>query len=303
MSWFTDWWQEIGLIGQIMACAAIPMTVVLLLQAILMLIGVGFGHDSDSGFDSDDADLDADFDTDFDTDLDTDFDTDFGADVSVDLDADFDADFGADFSMDASADADADFDMSVDVSADAGTDFDSDSGLDASFDSGGGMGFHSGGAGLHPGGGGAHAGAAHTASHAGGLKVFTVRGIVAFFAIGGWAGLAALTAGIKPLWAIQLSLVAGVAAMLLASVVIKFALRMQSSGNIDLRNAISQTAEVYITIPPLRSNTGRVTMVLQERFVEIEAVTDSETPLKTNTMVEIVGLAGSDCLVVRQKQE
>jgi len=303
MSWFTEWWQEIGLIGQIMACAAIPMTVVLLLQAVLMLIGLGLGHDPDGGVDSDDAGFDADSDADFDTDFDADFDADFTAD----LDSGFDADFSAGLDMDASVDVEIDYDLSADMDVDAGVGFDSESDFDAGFDSGGAgfnssAGLHS-GTGFHSDGAGAHTGASHAASHTGGLKLFTVRGIVAFFAIGGWAGLAALTAGVKPLWAVQIALVAGVAAMLLASVVIKFALRMQSSGNIDLRNAIAQTAEVYITIPPLRSKTGRVTMVLQERFIEIEAVTDSETPLKTNTMVEIVGLAGSDCLVVRQKRE
>ena len=130
------------------------------------------------------------------------------------------------------------------------------------------------------------------------VRILTVRGIVAFFAIGGWAGLAALTAGIRPLFSIQIALLSGVAAMLLASFAIRFALKMQSSGNISLRNALSQTAEVYITIPPSRSNIGKVTMVLQERFIEADAVTDFETPIKPNTKVEIVGLASADCVVV-----
>ena len=88
--------------------------------------------------------------------------------------------------------------------------------------------------------------------------------------------------------------------MLLASMVIKFALRMQSSGNINFKNALSKTADVYITIPPSRSNSGKVTMVLQERFVEAEAVTDSETAIKSGTKVEVIGLADTDCLIVRQ---
>jgi len=130
-------------------------------------------------------------------------------------------------------------------------------------------------------------------------RIFTVRGIVAFFAIGGWAGLAALSGGIPKLWSVQIALLSGVAAMLLASAVIKFALRMQSSGNINLKNAISKLADVYITIPPKRSSPGKVTMVLQERFVELDAVTDSETEIRPNTKVEVIGLVGTDCLIVR----
>lgn len=130
------------------------------------------------------------------------------------------------------------------------------------------------------------------------FKIFTIRGIVAFFALGGWAGLAALSAGIPTLWSIQIALLAGVAAMIIAFFAIRFALRMQDSGNLDLNNALSKRAEVYITIPPLRSNTGKVTMVLQERFVELDAVTDSEQALSPKTKVAVVGVTDKGCLVV-----
>ena len=281
MGWFLDWWREIGLVGQIMACAAIPTSILLMLQVILMLIGAGFGGDSDS-FDSDGAD--AEFDG---------FDGD-GPDVSFDG---FDGD-SADISFDG-------FDGS---GIDAGIDgldgsgavfgahgYDGTADLDSD-------GFHGGGA-YHGYGSGddmdadvSHGSSIHKFS---GTRMFTVRGIIAFFAIGGWAGLAALSAGIPVIWSIQISLLAGVAAMILSYVVIKFAMRMQSSGNIDLRNALSQTAEVYITIPASRTNTGKVMMLLQERLVEIEAMTDDTEPIKPHTRVEVIGLKDDDCLIVR----
>ena len=244
MEWFHVWWQGLSLVGQVMACAAIPMTVVMFLQLILMIIGVGFGGDSDGDFDSDDLDFDSD-----------DFDFDSGAD------ADFDSGFEID--LDAEADVDA----------------------------------------VIEGVTGAEAAAHDAGHHHDSVKIITVRGIVAFFALGGWAGLAALTAGVPTLLAVMIALLAGVAAMLVAAVVIRFALRMQSSGNIILENALSQTADVYITIPPSRSKTGKITMVLQERFVELDAVTDSVEALVPKTKVEIVGTVGKDCLVVRPADE
>jgi len=213
-----DWWQALGLAGQVMACAAIPMTVVMLLQLVLMIIGIGPGGESDS-----------------------------------------DAGDGA-----AHDNADVD----------------------------------------HPAyevtGHGHNHGNGNSNSHGNSIwRIFTIRGIVAFFALGGWAGLAALAAGIPVIWAIQIAVLAGVVALMLASIAIRLALRMQDSGNINLRNALEQNAEVYITIPPSRSKTGKVTMVLQERFVELEAVTDCETEIKPKTKVEVVGLADKDLLVVR----
>jgi len=269
MEWFHIWWQGLGLVGQFMACAAIPMTIVMFLQLILMIIGVGFGGDSDGDMDGDGAGIDAGTDAGFDAD--TGFDT--GIDFDTDLDVDLDVDAGADFSIDMNIDPD------VDVDTDAGVDIIS-SAEAVTHDFSHGFSHH------------------HSP-----MKFLTVRGIVAFFALGGWAGLAALTAGLSPLMAVMIALLAGAAAMVVASLVIRFALRMQSSGNISLRNAVTQTAEVYITIPPLRANTGKITMVLQERFVELDAVTDSAEPIKPKTIVEIVDTAGRDCLVVRPVNE
>jgi len=226
MEWFNSWWNSLGLIGQIMACAAIPMTVVMILQLILMLIGIGFESDADG-------------------------------DVDVDGDVDIDAD-------------------------DGGIDAD-DGGIDANAET-----------------------TPHDANYsgkAGILKIFTVRGIVAFFALGGWAGLAALSADIHPIWALQISLFVGVCALLLAAIMIRLALRMQTSGNLDVKNAISQTAEVYIRIPPSRTEKGKVTMLLQQRFVELDAVTDSDVELMPNTKVDVVALADGDCLVVSPVSE
>ena len=225
MLWFQNWWQGIGFVGQVMACAAIPTTIVLLLQTILMLLGVGFGGESD-GFDGDGSE--------------------------VDFDGDFDGDFGTDSDI---------------------------------------IGDH----GIHE---GASDGVSDRGSDSESVRIITVRGVIAFFAIGGWAGLAALTAGVPTIWSVQIALIAGAAALLLASIVLRIALKMQSSGNINLRNAISCTADVYITIPPSRSGTGKVTMLLQERFVELDAVTDSESALRTNTKVDVVGVRDENCLVV-----
>jgi len=130
------------------------------------------------------------------------------------------------------------------------------------------------------------------------MKVFTIRGIVAFFALGGWAGLAALAAGIHPFWAIHISLFVGVCALLLSAIIIRLALRMQTSGNLNLKNAISQTADVYIRIPSERADKGKVTMLLQERFVELDAITDHTSDLIPDSKVEVVAVENGDCLVV-----
>ena len=43
-----DWWNTLSTAGQIFACVAIPATLVLLIQTVMMLIGLG---NESEGFD------------------------------------------------------------------------------------------------------------------------------------------------------------------------------------------------------------------------------------------------------------
>ena len=59
MAWFSDWWSGLVLIEQVFYCIAIPSSLFLVVQAILIVVG---GSDSDGG-DGSSIDLDSDFDS------------------------------------------------------------------------------------------------------------------------------------------------------------------------------------------------------------------------------------------------
>jgi exosortase/archaeosortase len=139
----------------------------------------------------------------------------------------------------------------------------------------------------------------HDMSHSiSGLRVFTVRGIVAFCAVGGWTGLAIWDLTRNAIITLIGAYITGTLALLFAAFVIQWALKMQESGNVDPQNAISKMATVYIPVHPNRTLTGRVTLTLQERLVEMEAITDSSETLKTGEIVQVVAIEGSSTLVV-----
>lgn len=221
MDWFFSWWDGLSALQQVFACAAIPASIILILQTILLLFGMG-GHAADHGEIDDHSAL-----------------------------------------MEASS-PEGEADVSGEVSMDADGDAD------------------------------------HDLSHQGaGIRLFTVRGLVAFFAVGGWLGIVLTDAGLNTALAIVLSLLSGCAALVLVALIIKWSLSMQEDGNLTLKSAIAQTGSVYITIPPERSGSGKVTLTLQEQFMELEAMTDSETPLPTGTQVQVTGVAGGSTLIVR----
>ena len=75
------WWEALSTLQHIFLYAAIPFTLILLIQAVLTFIGLG-GGDSDADFDTDtDADIDVDGDFDTDTDIDADVDGDVDGDA------------------------------------------------------------------------------------------------------------------------------------------------------------------------------------------------------------------------------
>lgn len=222
MSFFTDWWTGLNLLQQSFAVVAIPATVVLFLQTLLLLFGLGSSHDVDHG-----------------------------------VDHDFDHDFDHDLSHDSDAVA----------------------GHDAAHE------FHD-----TP-----HDGAHHAA----GLRIFTVRGIVAFFAVGGWLGIVLGETGLPTAAVLLISLAGGTAALVGIALLLRWSLSLQDQGNLDLRNAIGKTAQVYIPIPADGASAGKVNLVLQERFVELPAVTQAHCVLRTDQMVKVTGIINQNTLLVK----
>ncbi len=121
-----------------------------------------------------------------------------------------------------------------------------------------------------------------------GLALFSVRGIMAMLCVAGWAGIAFIDLGLPTPVAIFLAIVCGVAALFGIAYLMKAVLKLQSSGNIQLGSAVGKTGEVYIPIPPKGQGRGKINITVQDRFIEVDAVSASEDTLKTGETVRVV---------------
>ena len=74
--------------------------------------------------------------------------------------------------------------------------------------------------------------------------------------------------------------------------------KLQGNGNLQVENTVGKTAEVYLTIPANRGGNGKVNVYVQERYAEMEAVTDSDTPIKTGEKVKITGTLNEGTVLV-----
>ena len=129
------------------------------------------------------------------------------------------------------------------------------------------------------------------------LQLFTVQGIVAFFAVSGWVSIAALSGGMPAVGAIPVGIVAGFFAMYGIAKLVQLSKRLTENGTIDFRNAIGETATVYIPIPPEGEGEGKVTLTLQGRFMECSAMSYTNETLKTGTIVRVTDLNGETLVV------
>ena len=193
-----EWWNNMDLVGQIFALIAIPSTLVLVVQTILLLCGIG----------GDDIDTDG-----------------------------------------------------VDITGN--------------------------GVGDTPGDGGGD-----------GMVLFSLRGIMAMAAVGGWSGLVMYEAGINIAVTVLLAVAFGFMALVGIAYLMKLAMKLQQNGTLDLGYAIGKVGTVYIPIPAEMKGSGKINLAMQERFIEVDAMTSAGRKLATGESVRVTATNENGMVVV-----
>lgn len=146
-----------------------------------------------------------------------------------------------------------------------------------------------------------HGAGAHVHVHGGepsqGLHLLSVRAIAAGLAFFGVGGLAGMATPLGVLAAIPLALLAGAAAMLAVALLMRAMLRLESDGTVRVEDAVGQTGAVYLAIPPGEGELGKVHLTVRNRLVEYQAIC-RQGALPTGAPVLVIDVAGPDTVVV-----
>lgn len=129
------------------------------------------------------------------------------------------------------------------------------------------------------------------------LKFLTLQTIVTFLTVSSWVSIVCVSGGLMPVAGIAIGAVCGFIMMFIVAKLVQMSARLAEDGTLNLRNAIGETAAVYLTIPEKGNGEGKVTMQVQGRFCEFDAVNAGDVPLKTGTQVIVTDVLG-DTLVV-----
>lgn len=133
----------------------------------------------------------------------------------------------------------------------------------------------------------------------GGIKIFSLRGALAFLSVGGWLAMA-LDYTLDTWLAGIIGLFGGALTAFLIALAFHYALKMQRSGNINYKKAVGHVGTVYMRIPAKRTGFGKINLTLQERYVEISAITDDGETINTGLPVKITGLEDSSTVIVER---
>ncbi len=133
-----------------------------------------------------------------------------------------------------------------------------------------------------------------------GFQFFTFKNVIAFFTIFGWTGIVCLNNEMSTLATIITSSIAGLAMMVLTTLLFFWMAKMAQSGTLKINNAIGVIGEVYLPIGAQRSKIGKVQINVQGSLRELDAITDEEQDLKTNSMVKVVEIVSSEILLVKK---
>ncbi|MDZ7815986.1 MAG: NfeD family protein [Planctomycetota bacterium] len=131
------------------------------------------------------------------------------------------------------------------------------------------------------------------------FKLLSIRSVISFFLLFGWAGFLYLGDEMMSTTRVMLySVLWGVAAMVLTSWLFYQLYKLQESGNMDLRTCIGKTGEVYISIRENEPGTVRIMVSDTLSYVKARPARGGEIP--AGSKVKVTGVIDSNTIEVEK---
>lgn len=128
-------------------------------------------------------------------------------------------------------------------------------------------------------------------------NLLTFRTIVAALTFFGLAGLTASAGKAEPPQALLIAVAAGAGALFLVAWLMRTLRNLRSDGTVHVERAVGKSGTVYLTVPGRKAGAGKVTLTLQNRTMEYQAITaDQELP--TGAKVVVLSVVSPDTVEV-----
>jgi len=130
-----------------------------------------------------------------------------------------------------------------------------------------------------------------------GLGLISFRSFIAFSTFFGWGGVGALSEGFGSAQALMIAFLCGFIAMVTLAYMLAKLFKMQESGTVDIYDAISKEAEVYLRIPEAKDGKGKVHVNVEDKLMEFDAISDAG-PIATGSKVKVKDILNDNVMLV-----
>ena len=130
------------------------------------------------------------------------------------------------------------------------------------------------------------------------FQFLSFKNLMGFLTIFGWSGIACIDNGLSTGLTIIISVICGFLMMFAMASLFYYLAKLQSSGTLNLKNAVNQIGEVYLTIGANRSRIGKVSVNVQGTLRELQALTDEDHDLLQGNVVKVQDVTDTGILIV-----
>lgn len=138
------------------------------------------------------------------------------------------------------------------------------------------------------------------ADHSSGLGLLSVRTVVAFLVGFGWTGVVMLDNHNTLTMSVLVAVGVGFVFLLVVFWMMKAIYSLSESGNIDIKQAVGKTGNVYTPIPKQGEGNGMIQVIVQGRLRELTAMTDENEALPTGTPIRVIKVISENIMMVRR---
>jgi hypothetical protein len=128
--------------------------------------------------------------------------------------------------------------------------------------------------------------------------VLSFRTVIAFLTFFGLAGMAALSANLSPGAQWIIALATGLGAMYGMHALMRGMQKLTHDGTLRLERAIGKTGTVYLAIPANRTGEGKIQIAIQERLMDLVAVTPVGAKLPQGAKVIVTAVIDGETVEV-----
>jgi hypothetical protein len=130
--------------------------------------------------------------------------------------------------------------------------------------------------------------------------VFSLKSLILFLLVFSGSGIVLYTIIPNPVWLVIAALVAGGLLLYLLRCITKLVQKIAAKRSSKITNTINKIAEVYLSIPESKTGKGKIILLVNGSFHELNAMTEKNRCIPSGSFVKVIRIEDRDVLIVEK---